>query len=491
MFKYIVSLFCAAIIGTAGAFALDVTTTAGNLASKVADPASVTELKLTGTVNADDLKFIDNAMPALKTLDLSDVSIVAQECFIPGMSGSCPANTIPDHTFAGSSIESVVFPSSSFSLGSGAFAGSALKSLELPLSTANVGDGCFSGCVSLESVTIKGGTLGVGTFAGCASLRTVSVGISTSLPANTFSNCGSLTSISGAGNISAVGDRAFAHCSSLAAFGFGANLTSIGYEAFIGAGLQSADMSGCGKLKTIGGWAFARMPRLESLAMPASAVMSEGMVFDCPSLVNVSISGETTEIPDYAYAKNTAMDTTGMVHDDITAIGNHALHGMSQVESFSLPSGLQYIGDGAMQNMTGLHTLNVSSSTRPEIGEDVWKGVNQPNVKLMVPKGQYGDYANADQWREFNVLDVLGAEDAVMETVENLKGRFVGDELQISISGIDIDRISVYDPAGMLLVSAEPSGDFVALDMSGFQSRVYIVNAALADGRTASLKIAK
>ncbi len=483
----------AVTVGFSGASALSVETTAGNLKSLVANPSDVTELALSGTVNAEDFKFIDETMKSLKTLDLSGVSILETECRIAGMSGAYPANTVPAYALAGSKIESVVFPSAGvFSLGDGAFAGSSLKTLVLPLNVANVGDGCFSGCANLESVTISNGALGIGAFAGCESLASVTVGLPTALPDNVFSNCTSLTEVAGSRNVTSIGERAFAGCSSLDGFVFGPDVVSIGKEAFICSGVKSVDMSGCVKLAEIGPWAFARMPRLTELLMPDGASISEGMVFGCTALATFRVSSSSTEVPDYAYSKNVSLDGKGIFNEEMTAVGRHSLDGMALVNTITLPKNLESIGDGAMRNMTGLKVINVVSETRPEIGSDVWEGVDQENVNLYVPDGQYGDYKSAEQWCNFNVLGVSASEDGVVDdAVENLKGRFVGDELQVMIGGVEMNRIAVYDVSGLLLVSAEPSTDFVAFDMSGFADRVFVVSAELSDGRVASLKIAK
>jgi len=480
------------VLGTAGASALDVQTTAGTLAERVQSPGEVTELVLSGTINSIDFKYIDESMPALRSLSLKNVTISATESTTPGKVNAYPANTIPAFAFGGSKIENIEFPTSAFSLGDGAFSGSAIKSLNLPANVANVGDGCFSGCPNLKTVSVGGGTFGVGVFAGCPLLESVNFSVPAVLPSNTFSNCTALAKVNGSMNIESIGSRAFADCGSLSELDFGDNLSEIGDEAFVGAGLTSVDLTKCAKLKTIGEWAFARMPRLTTLSMGDKAEMSEGMVFDCPNLKTFNISGATTEIPAYAYAKNASIDSAGIFNDNVTRIGNHSLHGVSGIETLTLPSGVEQIGDGAMQKMTGLKSLTIESATRPELGSDVWAGIDQSKVDLYVPNGQESDYKSADQWQSFNIYAVSGMVDAVDNmAVDNLKGRFVGDELQVSVSGVDIDAISVYDPSGVLLVSGEPVAEFVTIDMSGFQTRVFVVTARLSDGRVAALKIAK
>ena len=46
----------------------------------------------------------------------------------------------------------------------------------------------------------------------------------------------------------------------------------------------------------------------------------------------------------------------------------------------------------------------------PDLGQNVWAGVDQPSVLLSVPISSYRSYKDADQWREFMIKNagVLG-----------------------------------------------------------------------------------
>ena len=78
---------------------------AGTLKTLLDNPATVTELSLTGKADATDFNFIATSMPALTTLDLSGVTIVASEgTKINGVSHFA-ANLIPEGAFAGTKIK--------------------------------------------------------------------------------------------------------------------------------------------------------------------------------------------------------------------------------------------------------------------------------------------------------------------------------------------------------------------------------------------------
>ena len=58
-------------------------------------------------------------------------------------------------------------------------------------------------------------------------------------------------------------------------------------------------------------------------------------------------------------------------------------------------------------------------------------------------------------------------------------------------TGADIARIALHDASGLLLLALEPYDSRVAIDTEGMMTRIYIVAVTLADGRTATLKLAR
>lgn len=146
--------------------------------------SSITHLTLTGSLDARDFKTMRDAMPALKVVDLTKVSIVAYE----GTEGTeesdkgkfekheYAANTIPQYSFYkkknGSgkrTIEQLIYPKNLAGVGEKAFyACYHLSEVTLPTSVNKIETEAYSNCKSLNSVTVLGdgpiASMGKGVF---------------------------------------------------------------------------------------------------------------------------------------------------------------------------------------------------------------------------------------------------------------------------------------------------------------------------------------
>ncbi len=486
-------VFCFACLLTAiSSPAVTINCNSGALADLLENPATQTELTITGTVNAADLDFIDKQCTSIRSLDLSNATIASYSgARLRGLTQH-PENMIPAQIFSGSPITSITLPTSAnLVIGDAAFAGSAITTITLNNNISQMGVAAFSGCPYLTEVTISTPALGEGAFAGCEALETVKFTTSVALPDNAFSSCSSLSSVQGSENITTIGSRAFANCSALQSLDFGKNLTSIDSQAFAVSGLVEVDLTPCKALTGIGDWAFANMPDLKTLKMGSASTVGAGVVFNCPKLVDLEYAENAEAVSDYAFVGCNAVDTTGLFNDNIVSIGRYALSGLNQITTITLPSTLEFIDDHAMENMAGLAAITISVGA-PELGEDVWYGINQKAVMLYVPETVANSYKEAEQWREFNIALLSSSVGAIGDDVlAGLRARFQGDELVVSIKDVDIKSLALYDPAGVMIARLAPNSDYVVIDTAGSASRVFIVVANLADGRTASLKIAK
>ncbi len=493
MIKHISSLIFALCVLVPGARAISVNNTSGQLSSNITSPESETTLYISGTLNAADFFFIADKMPALQILDLSQAAIEAYSGTSLRGRTTYPAGMVPEHVFAGSKLNTVVFPASGdITIAENAFAGAALQGeLVIPSNVKSICDGAFAGLPELTAVTINSTDVGVGSFNGSQKLARVTFVSPLNVGQSSFAACPELATVVGAENVIRIDPRAFADCPKLTAFTFGARLQSIGDEAFTASGLTSVDLSGATALTSVGNWAFARMPELSELNLGDVASLGRGVAFDCPKLTNITASQTNELIPDYAYTNSAEIDTTYLFNGSETSMGRYALKGHSNITSLTLPSTLTYIGDNAMEGLTSLQDLHMPSAEVPELGENVWKDVDQQHATLYVPAGSASDYEATPQWQEFVIAKTTGETPALEERLESLRGRFVGDELQVSISGTVITRLSVFDTAGITLAVVEPESDLVIIDTEGMSARIYLVSATLADGRTATLKLAK
>jgi hypothetical protein len=183
--------------------------TAGNLKNEFTamKRITVTNLTLSGTIDARDVQFIRENMPVLSVLDLSGVTIEAYtgtEGTEYGSSHTYPANEMPDHAFYNNQTE---------------LSTSSLVSVILPSGLTSIGNWAFKDCDGLTGALILPSDLtsiGYWAFAGCSGLTSISFpsGLQ-SIEYKAFYQCIGLESIEFPLGLTFIGDEAFEDCSGL------------------------------------------------------------------------------------------------------------------------------------------------------------------------------------------------------------------------------------------------------------------------------------
>ena len=138
-----------------GLMAIEIDNTAGNLASNIGESCDVTELIVTGEINAADIDFISNELKQLQGLDLSAASIVAYagERVLTGGTEYC-ANELPDYALMGLKATSITLPSSLTSIGEGALTSTCVESIAIPESVTSIGAHAFAECRNLSAISL-------------------------------------------------------------------------------------------------------------------------------------------------------------------------------------------------------------------------------------------------------------------------------------------------------------------------------------------------
>lgn len=466
MTRILTALVC--LMAATAAHALDVSTTAGRLAASVADPASVAELRVAGSLDAADFHFIATSMPALTTLDLGAATIAAYDGEPIDGIRHFAAGELPPMLLAGTALETLVLPADISSIGYCALADTHLKAVSLPATLKSIGSGAFAGCKQLQCAECATAALGDATFASCTALEQVKLtAAATVAGARCFDGCTALTSVEGSENIAVIADDAFRGCSSLADFAFAPGLKSIGARAFSGSGLQSADLEACTALASVGSAAFSRCEALKTLSLPegCDAAEARALALNSPAIAEAALP--VAEIPAYALADDSAVAT------------------------LTLPAGLEYIGDNAMAGMTGLTAIDAKALTSvPELGTEVWKGVDQSKVKLDASDAMAGAFRAAAQWQDFNITGgATGSIDAVAEP--KISARFAGYMLEVDCTGADVESVTVADIEGRILAVLTPEADgIVRLDTAPWHTDIYLLSAS-GPGLRASLKLVR
>ena len=294
-----------------------------------------------------------------------------------------------------------------------------------------------------------------------------------------------------------IGKYAFANCSSLRHYAVSPNLYVIDEGAFMHSGLEAFDASAAASFTVVGPWAFAYCASLSEVHLSNAIVkMGEGAFFDCAQLSAAILPPSVRQVPNYLFKGAAAVTADNLNIAGATAIGDYAMARMEGLGSVTLPGSLTSVGEGAFLGLKASIVYAQALAAVPVTAADAFAEINQPAVTLYVADDLYEDFAAADQWREFNIVKYSsGVDDALgtitLEGTPALKARFVGTDLQVSIDGINIAWIALYNEAGLLLTAVEPDADVVTIPTEAMQARVFIVSARLADGTDASLKIAR
>lgn len=221
--------------------------TAGSLTSELTADLknTVTNLTLTGTINARDFKCMRDEMIALKEIDMSGASIAA----FSGTGGTLSTNS----SYAANQIPEYAFSFSSTSKGK-----VSLTKVLLPSNLTSLSNYAFWECTGLLEIAIPNGvtTLGEGTFKGCISLSKATLSSSLTKIDNTaFYRCYALTSVVIPGSVTQIGSSSFYQCTNLASINIPNSVKSIGDHAFEGCGWATVINIGSG-IETIGTEAF-------------------------------------------------------------------------------------------------------------------------------------------------------------------------------------------------------------------------------------------
>lgn len=213
---------------------------------------------------------------------------------------STNTTSVGGYAFSGCcSLESIVIPSSADFSGDYNFLSCfSLKSIAIPYGVTRLGTGMFSSCRSLASITIPASvnTLSPNAFDSCFSLKSIRISCAaTEIDHDLFRNCSGLKYVTITG-LTSIGANAFLYCYSLTSITIPNTVTSIGNYAFNNCrALKSITIPS--SVTSIGTSCFAGCDVLEEYIDNSSITqLSKQMFSACYSLTSITVPSSVTSV---------------------------------------------------------------------------------------------------------------------------------------------------------------------------------------------------
>ena len=318
---------------------------------------TISDLTITGFIDASDFKTMRDSITVLSFIDLSEAVVVAYngtKGTIPGYD-SYPANELPEDAF-----NNLTYYNGKVTL----------TNIKLPVGITSIGNSAFQSCSYLTSINIPGSVTSIKDYA--------------------FSYCRNLTSINISGSVTSIGDYAFSYCRNLTSINISGSVTSIGYNAFYNSG-SLASVTIPASVTSIGKTAFGAFDGLINVEETNPNYSSaDGLLFNkektlliqCP----ISKKGSYT------------------IPASVTSIVDWAFYGCSNLTSVTIPTSVTSIGSYVFYSCSGLTSIYANAPTPIDLSSvyNIFSNVNNFTCTLYVPVGAKSIYQAASQWKDFS-----------------------------------------------------------------------------------------
>jgi BspA type Leucine rich repeat region (6 copies)/Domain of unknown function (DUF6383) len=438
--------------------------TAGTLSSLLtaSEKSTVTDLTLTGTIDARDFMTMRDNMPALAKIDIGTVTIAVYQNNL--------ANQIP----AGAFCDTIKWNSAIY-----------LKSIVMPTNITSIGRNAFFNCTGLTgNLTIPNLITSIGNraFMYCAGFTgslTIPNSV-TSIGDNAFDGCHGFTgNLIIPNSVISIGDGAFLNC-----YGFTGNLIfsnsviSIGNQAFYGCNGFKGNLTIPNSVTSIGDGAFAYCVGFTGdLDIPNSVVSIGDRVFeDCSALIVRSISNSVTKIGIDTFSGCQFPKIVKSIAGSLSSI-------LSPIERFNISS-LTITGSIDARDFKFMRD-SMPSLTALDMG-DVIISAYQNNLANQIPDGAFYDTL---QWWVNSKLKSINMPSSTTSIGRNA---FFGCEhlmgkLTIPNSVTTIGNLAFYYCSGLtgnLIIpnSVTSIGDGAFSNCSGFTGDLIIPNSVVSIG---------
>lgn len=377
---------------------------------------------------------------------------------------------LPSFVFAYcKSLKTVSIGAGVLTIGESAFSDcSALEAVVIPKTVTTVGTYAFAANDALKTVSIGSGVTEIGSYAfnKCYALRSITFepnSVLQSIGEFAFSECNEVTSVTLPNRLETIATGAFYASSALETVSVPNSVTAIGESAFADTKFHREAMEtetlvyagdwiidcpksikeevtainlrellkteGTGANKTekpiceltdgtrgIADGTFAECQKLQDIILPSSIkYIGKRAFYKCPSLWRVDFHDKGVErIGEYAFAECKGLSTLRL-NSGLKKIGAHAFYNATGIQSVTIPSTVESIGERAFKN-TGMWNASYFNSGIVYAG-NWFVGCDDSITSVALRKGTVGiaDYAF------FNCTDLVSVSAVASADSDNLK----------------------------------------------------------------------
>ena len=358
-------------------------TTSGTLSSFFTTPElnTVTNLTLSGNIDARDMAFVRDKLKVISMINLSAAKII----FYAGTAGTYsglslvyPANELPMYSFYNAntntfktSLTSITLPTSITSIGYLAFyyCWNLSGTFTIPATVRKIGDYALYGCYGISAYSVPSGNTRYSSYDGmlmskaqdslfiCPTTKSGALTIPSTVSwigFSAFEGCSQLTgTLNLPVNLRKIEDYAFYYCSGLTGdLSLPATLNKLGSYSFYGCSGLNGSVSIQKNLNSIGAYPFLLCNNLISfnvnmnntrLASADGVLFSKAQdtlqVFPGAKAGSYTIPASVKVLKDYSFYNCSNLTGSLDIPSGIDSVGNYAFFGSTQLGSFTVQAG--------------------------------------------------------------------------------------------------------------------------------------------------------
>ena len=332
-------------------------------------------------------------------------------------------------------LKRINIPETIESIGVCAFRGSGLTSVEIPDKVTIIDDAAFALCENLSSIKLPNSLeiIGEEAFESCRSLNSISIPNGTrTISKRAFAVCSNLASIVIPNSVYNIGEEAFSATAWYNNQPEGvvyAGMVAYKYKGIMEKGTSLIFKEGC---KGIADKAFINWrDYIVSVTIPEGAIRIGEFAFKGTSgLQSVSIPSSVNNIgqsafsgttwyksqPDgvvyagkvaYMYKGDISENTTIVLKEGCTGVGDNAFLGRSSLTSITLPESVSHIGKYSFMDCNNLERITSYIKEPYTFERSAFLSNKQQDFStaiLYVPLGTKSKYLSMEGWKEFKSI---------------------------------------------------------------------------------------